>query len=105
MADECVPRCVASGRNYCHVLAGRKRASDRLFKTSGNKKAEAVRHFAAAAPDEPFTPVRYRPHGAVRSRPRAAMCTLFAAVNLGIGAVRGPIAPVGGTIDLYQCCT
>ena len=47
--------------------------------------------FAAAAVDEPLTPVRYGPHGVVRGRLGAAMCTLFATVNLGIGAVRGPI--------------
>ena len=105
MADACVSGRVASGRNNRHVIAGRTRDSDRLFKTSGDRKAEAVRRFAGAAADETCTPVRYGPHGAVRGRPRAAMCPLFSAVNQGIGAVRGPIAPAVGTFDLYQCRT
>lgn len=97
-----MPRRVVSGRSNGHVIAGRKRDPDRMFETPGDRKAEAMSRFAGAAVDETCTPSRYGPHGVARGRPRAAMCTLFAAVNLGIGAVRSSIAKSVGTPERWN---
>ena len=73
-----------------------------MFETPGDRKAEAMSRFAGAAADETCPPVRYGPNAVVRGRPRAAMCTLFATVNLRIGVVRGPIATAVGTPERWN---